>query len=74
MRYNVARLYCILIDDGLGDAAKLCETLKWHDQFTKAKTKRIVRVEVLAQVRSEANDFELVTSLTFHACRTSYKI
>ena len=45
------RIQCILLDDGLGgdDRAKLYD-YKWHDQFTRSPTKRIVRVESLAEV------------------------
>ncbi|KAI0351678.1 hypothetical protein OH77DRAFT_1429514 [Trametes cingulata] len=41
-------IQCILIDDGLGSAAKMYP-YNWHDQFTAAPTKRIVRVEALAE-------------------------
>ncbi|EJF59219.1 amidohydrolase-domain-containing protein [Dichomitus squalens] len=45
-----AHIQCILIDDGLGgaDKAKLYD-YKWHDQLTSSPTKRIVRVETLAE-------------------------
>lgn len=43
-------IQCILIDDGLGGSADLAEGYKWHDRFTSSPTKRIVRVEVLAEV------------------------
>ncbi|KAH7924332.1 amidohydrolase 2 [Leucogyrophana mollusca] len=42
-------IQCILIDDGLGGVAELAEDYRWHDQFTTSPTKRIVRLEVLAQ-------------------------
>ncbi|KAI0632804.1 amidohydrolase-domain-containing protein [Trametes polyzona] len=42
------RIQCILIDDGLGSASKLY-AYRWHDQFTASPTKRIVRVEALAE-------------------------
>ncbi|KAI8972603.1 amidohydrolase-domain-containing protein, partial [Trametes punicea] len=42
------RIQCILIDDGLGSAEKVY-TYRWHDQFTTSPTKRIVRVEALAE-------------------------
>ena len=45
-------IQCILIDDGLGvsaDRAKLCD-YREHDQFTSSPTKRIVRVETIAEV------------------------
>ncbi|GJE88904.1 hypothetical protein PsYK624_049920 [Phanerochaete sordida] len=42
-------IQCILIDDGLGGSAEYAEEYRWHDKFTRSKTKRIVRVEVLAE-------------------------
>lgn len=42
-------IQCILIDDGLG-VRDLVYDYKWHDRFTTSPTKRIVRVEVLAEV------------------------
>lgn len=38
---------CLLIDDGLDD--KPVESYSWHDQFTQSPTKRIVRIEKLAE-------------------------
>jgi hypothetical protein len=43
------RIQCILIDDGLG-GSDLAESYSWHDKFTRNATKRIVRIETLAQV------------------------
>ena len=45
------RIQCILIDDGLGGTSEYAEDYKWHDKFTTSPTKRIVRVEHLAEVR-----------------------
>ncbi|GBE78754.1 hypothetical protein SCP_0116460 [Sparassis crispa] len=42
------KIQCILIDDGLG-IPDIVYDYKWHDQFTTSPTKRIVRVEVVAQ-------------------------
>ncbi|EPQ55775.1 hypothetical protein GLOTRDRAFT_121229 [Gloeophyllum trabeum ATCC 11539] len=42
-------IQCILFDDGLGGVEEWCESYKWHDRFTKSASKRIVRVEVVAQ-------------------------
>ena len=44
------RIQCILIDDGLGGVDELAEDYRWHDQFTHSPTKRIVRIETLAEV------------------------
>ena len=45
------KIQCILIDDGLGgaDKSKLYD-YRWHDRLTGSPTKRIVRVETLAEV------------------------
>lgn len=51
MDFGATKIQCLMLDDGLGEAVKLCESLDWHDRFTKARTRRIVRIEVLAQVR-----------------------
>jgi hypothetical protein len=45
-------IQCILMDDGLGGVTEYAENYKWHDQFTTSPTKRIVRVETLAEVSS----------------------
>ncbi|KAI0668915.1 amidohydrolase-domain-containing protein [Trametes maxima] len=42
------RIQCILIDDGLSGGEKMYP-YGWHDQFTPSKTKRIVRIEALAE-------------------------
>jgi hypothetical protein len=41
--------YAILMDDGLGGVDTRCHSYSWHDQFTKSPTKRIVRIETLAE-------------------------
>lgn len=43
-------IQCFLLDDGL-DSEEICEDIRWHDKFTASPSKRIVRVEVVAQVR-----------------------
>lgn len=42
-------IQCLLIDDGL-DANGICEDISWHDQFTSAPSRRILRIEIVAQV------------------------
>ncbi|CDO70431.1 hypothetical protein BN946_scf184999.g72 [Trametes cinnabarina] len=42
------RIQCILIDDGLGLPDRVYP-YRWHDQFTGSPTKRIVRIEALAE-------------------------
>ncbi|KAL5511926.1 hypothetical protein ACEPAH_5144 [Sanghuangporus vaninii] len=41
-------IQCFLLDDGL-DGQGLCESLRWHDRFSTSPSKRIVRIETLAQ-------------------------
>lgn len=43
-------IQCILLDDGLDGEGNCAETLEWHNQFTLSPSKRIVRIEVVAQV------------------------
>jgi hypothetical protein len=50
MCFEPARIQCILIDDGLGGSDDFAENYTWHDQFTNSPTRRIVRVEVVAEV------------------------
>jgi hypothetical protein len=40
----------LLLDDGLDGIQDLCYDYKWHDRFTSTPSKRIVRVEIVAQV------------------------
>ena len=47
---DATNIQCILIDDGLGGVSQYAEGYKWHDRFTRSPTKRIVRVEILAEV------------------------
>ncbi|EMD35054.1 hypothetical protein CERSUDRAFT_116557 [Gelatoporia subvermispora B] len=55
------RIQCILIDDGLGTAG-MCEDYKWHDRFTASPTKRIVRVEIVAEgILKELMDAQLLS-------------
>ncbi|KAF2803804.1 developmental protein-like protein fluG [Mytilinidion resinicola] len=45
-------IHCILMDDGLGGAEKVL-TYDEHDQYTPAPTKRIVRIETVAEYLME---------------------
>ncbi|KAI0339169.1 amidohydrolase 2 [Trametopsis cervina] len=47
--FDKSHIQCILIDDGLGGSSEFAEDYNWHDQFMKSPTKRIVRVEILAE-------------------------
>lgn len=42
-------IQCILIDDGLSGVADLAEGYRWHNRFTASPTKRIVRIEAVAE-------------------------
>lgn len=42
-------IQCILLDDGLG-VPELAADYTWHDQFTHSPTRRVVRIEVVAEV------------------------
>ena len=48
--FEPSNIQCLLIDDGLGGVEEMCERYTWHDQFTSSPSKRIVRVEVIAEV------------------------
>lgn len=41
----------MLLDDGLGGVEEFAEGYAQHDRFTTSPTKRIVRVEIVAEVR-----------------------
>lgn len=44
------KIQCLLLDDGLGGVEQYAEDYQWHDRFTYSPTKRIVRIEVVAEV------------------------
>ena len=48
--FRDAAIDTILIDDGLGGVAEMAEGYKWHDGLTPGRTRRIVRVEIVAEV------------------------
>jgi hypothetical protein len=48
--FTQAGIHCLLIDDGLGGVKEMAEDYAWHDRLTPGKTKRIVRVEIEAEV------------------------
>ena len=45
-----AGIVSLLLDDGMDKIEELCYGYKWHDRFVATPSKRIVRVETLAQV------------------------
>jgi hypothetical protein len=50
--FEPAGIACLLLDDGLGGAEtrRTAADLAWHDRLTTAPTRRILRVEVVAEV------------------------
>lgn len=48
--FRQASIQCILIDDGLGGVKEMAEDYQRHDRYTHSPTRRIVRVEVIAEV------------------------
>lgn len=48
--FDKAKIQCILIDDGLSGVKEMAEEYGWHDRYTSSRTRRIVRVEVVAEV------------------------
>ncbi|KAJ7672683.1 amidohydrolase 2 [Mycena rosella] len=49
MHHTTTGIQCILLDDGLGGVGDFAEEFRWHDKFTSSPTKRIVRVEIVAE-------------------------
>ncbi|KAN0120472.1 Amidohydrolase domain containing protein, partial [Russula decolorans] len=47
--FRKAKIQCILIDDGVGGVKEMGEEYQWHDRYMHSPTRRIVRVEVVAQ-------------------------
>ena len=55
--FEASGIECILMDDLLAASDKVTIPYNWHDRLTKSATKRIVRVESLAeQVAKEMNE------------------
>jgi hypothetical protein len=65
--FRKAKIQCILIDDGLGGVKEMAEGYQWHDRYMHSPTRRIVRVEVVAQVRTWYHHQSLTTPA---ACRS----
>ncbi|KAF7308606.1 CBM1 domain-containing protein [Mycena chlorophos] len=49
MHQDATKTQCLLLDDGLGGVDEFAEDYKWHDQFASSPTRRIVRVEIVAE-------------------------
>lgn len=47
--FKASGIECILMDDLFSSADKVPIPFSWHDRLTKSKTRRIVRVETLAE-------------------------
>lgn len=50
LSFQSTKIQCILIDDGLEGSDTLAEGYRWHDKYTTSPTKRIVRIETVAEV------------------------
>ncbi|KAG6900209.1 hypothetical protein C0993_001474 [Termitomyces sp. T159_Od127] len=46
--FGSSGIQCILLDDGLG-VKEMLQDIPWHDQFTQSPTRRIVRIETIAE-------------------------
>ncbi|KAG6835599.1 hypothetical protein H0H93_016637 [Arthromyces matolae] len=46
--FEPSGIQCILLDDGLGPDGALYD-IPWHDQFTKSPTRRVIRIESVAE-------------------------
>ncbi|KLO15252.1 hypothetical protein SCHPADRAFT_914510 [Schizopora paradoxa] len=66
-------IQCLLLDDGL-DSDGITEPFDWHDKFTPAKSKRIVRIEWLAQnlLKDRMKESTDVTLATASALLSSF--
>lgn len=49
--FQQTNIQCLLLDDGLGGVEEVGQGYQAHDTLTKSPTKRIVRIEVVAEVR-----------------------
>jgi Amidohydrolase len=47
--FEASGIQCILMDDLFSSADKVAIPFSWHDRLTKSRTRRIVRVETLAE-------------------------
>jgi hypothetical protein len=50
MCFKTSGIKYLLIDDGLDASQTLAEDYKWHNQFISTTTRRIVRIEMEAEV------------------------
>jgi hypothetical protein len=64
--FEKAKIQCILIDDGLDGVKEMAEGYQWHDRYTTSPTRRIVRVEVIAQVVTDYHLLRAVQIRTSH--------
>lgn len=51
MCFETTSIQCILLDDGLEGVVELAEGYKWHNRLTNSPTKRIERIETVAEVK-----------------------
>ncbi|KAG6901944.1 hypothetical protein C0995_006466 [Termitomyces sp. Mi166 len=46
--FGFSGIQCILLDDGLG-IKEMLQDIPWHDQFTQSPTRRVIRIEAVAE-------------------------
>ena len=49
--FQPTKIQCLLLDDGLGGVEEVGQDYQAHDTLTRSPSKRIVRIEVVAEVR-----------------------
>ncbi|TFK19377.1 amidohydrolase 2 [Coprinopsis marcescibilis] len=54
LSFQGTNINCLLLDDGLGGVETMAGNYQWHDQFTENKSKRIVRIETVAETIIES--------------------
>lgn len=62
--FESSGIQCILLDDGL-NMKEMLHDITWHDQFTQSPTRRVIRVETVAEVRGTVTLSKLQLDLQF---------
>lgn len=55
--FERSHIQCLLLDDGLSGVREYAYEYGWHDKLTTSPTKRIVRVEAIAEARISLQSF-----------------
>lgn len=73
--FEHAKLQTLLLDDGLTGVEEMAEKYRAHDPLTTSPTKRITRVEVVAEVRIRGPVYTMQISLSGHRlCLRRYSL